>query len=194
MSLFLFLFFSLPNLFSVNRTETKAGPIALPLPSLVVVVGRQPPPSLSSVNVVRRRQRTSPLRRHGLLGLRDVGGLAYSGHHGRVAVVTTGQQHLLGRVGDRVRIVDRNRKCERERKRVRSVGVETSKTSPSTFSLVIFVVSGFQDYKIVFFFQNGIYASVTLQQKVCLEKEHLCICDVLFMDSYFKNLCHSILD
>ena len=144
--LFSFFFFSSKLIFcQPNRTETKAGPIALPLPSLVdvVVVGRQPSPSLSSVNVVRRRQRTSPLRRHGLLGLRDVGGLAHSGHHGRVAVVTTGQQHLLGRVGDRVRIVDRNRKCERERKRVRSVGVETSKTSPSTFSLVVFVVSGF---------------------------------------------------
>jgi hypothetical protein len=27
-----------------------------------------------------------------------------------------------------------------------------------------------------------------------VEKEHLCICDVLFMDSYFQNRCHSRLD
>ena len=187
---FSFLFSSLPKHFFVS-TEPRTGTTALPLPSLVhfVVVVRQPPPSLSLLNVGRRSERTSPLRRHRLLGIRHVGGLAHSGHHRRVAVVAAGQQHLLGRVGVRVRIVDRSRKCERKRERergvgrkrkwVRRAGFETAEASPSTFSFVFFVLSGFWIKKSCFLNRLGFW--------LLWRHESFCFCDVFLHEKPFSH-------
>jgi len=147
-SFFLFLLLSNPP---PKTGTTKFQPIPKLVDLFLVLCRRQrrPPPSLPLLRVGgRRRQRAADLRRNSMLGVRHFGGVAYSGHHGRVADVAAGVEHLLGGFRARVRIPRRGRRSQRggPAGRSRRPRVAASEAAPSTLSVIVVVVAGLRRF------------------------------------------------